>query len=332
MANMKDVAKKAGVSVATVSHVINETRHVSEPTRQRVIESMQDLNYKPNQVARGLRKKKTKTIGFIIPDITNFFFNELTFYIEKHLQDKGYSIILANSNESLQQEKKQLKTLNSHRIDGLIIAPTRGNHKYLDEIRSEYNYPMVFIDRKPEGIEGVSVLTDNVKGAFWAVEHLIENGHKNIGIIAGLPEITSTVERLEGYCKALESYDMPIEEEYIQYGDSSYESGYQQAEKLLKLDALTAIFAGNNLMATGALTYLNKNNVFIPDEMAVVSFDDFKWAEVTCPALTAVKQPASHIAKTAADLLVKKIEDERLHDKKSQVIRAEPEFISRQSV
>jgi len=331
MSNMKDVAELAGVSVATVSNVINDSRFVAEPTKKKVIESMDKLNYTPNKVARSLKNKESKTIGFILPDISNFFFAEVTQFIEKKLKEYGYSLIISSSDESIEKEKEQIDILNSHQIDGLILAPARGDHSYLEEIRDNNELPIIFIDRKPEGIKGTSILTENYLGAYQAIEYLINKGHKNIGIIAGLRGITSTTERLAGYKQALRDNNIEIYDDYIKFGDSRYESGHDIAEGLTKNKEITAIFAANNLMATGAMTYLSKNNFRIPEELAIISFDDFKWAEITSPSLTSIKQKSKKIGHKAAETLINEIENKIYQHESNKVIRVESEFIIRKS-
>ncbi|MFW5996110.1 MAG: LacI family DNA-binding transcriptional regulator, partial [Halanaerobiaceae bacterium] len=203
MANMKDVAERAGVSTATVSHVINETRFVAEETRNEVLKAMKELKYYPNSAARILRKKESKIIGLVVPDISNFFFTGLARKIETVIKKKGYNIILGNSDEKIENEVEQIKIMNSYLIDGLIMAPARGDQSYLDEdFLADNNFPIVFIDRMPKGYHGDCVLVDNEHASYKAVNYLIQQGHRRIGIITGLPELTTTEERLIGYKKA----------------------------------------------------------------------------------------------------------------------------------
>ena len=331
MANMKDVAEKAGVSVATVSHVINKTRHVSEPTRKKVLESMKELNYSPNKIARSLRKKETKTIGFIVPDISNFFFTGIANHIEQELNDNAYNVILCNSNEDIEQEKNQLQTLNSYQIDGVIIAPAPGDHSYLYESSFNQDYPLVFIDRKPQNYNCTSVLVNNFESSYNAVRKLIDKGHNKIGIITGLSGITTTLERLKGYKKALKDHNIPVNDNYIFSGDSKFQAGYNSTKKLLKKTDITALYVTNNLMCIGAVDCLNEHSVSIPEELAIIGFDDYKWASITDPPLSVISQPIEELGKTAVKKLMEYIEGVADENEKPQEIRLDTKFIERAS-
>jgi len=331
MANMKDVAEKAGVSVATVSHVINNTRYVSEPTRQKVLKSMEELNYSPNKIARSLRKKETNTIGFIVPDISNFFFTGIANHIEQELNDNAYNVILCNSNENIKQEKNQLQTLNSYQIDGVIIAPAPGDHSYLHESTLIKDFPLVFIDRKPKNYNCTSVLVDNFESSYNAVRRLIDKGHDKIGIITGLSGITTTSERLNGYKKALKDHNIPVNDKYIRSGDSKFQAGYSCTKKLLEETDITALYVTNNLMCIGAVDCLNENSVSIPEELAIIGFDDYKWASITDPPLSVISQPIEEIGKTAVNKLIEYIEGEADESDEPQEIRLSTKFIERSS-
>ncbi|MFW6270773.1 MAG: LacI family DNA-binding transcriptional regulator [Bacillota bacterium] len=331
MANIKDVAEKAGVSTATVSHVINETRYVSEETKNKVLKSMDELNYEPNNIARSLRSKETKTIGFIVPDISNFFFTEMAHYIEQELKEKGYSLILNNSNEDIENEKKQLKTLYSQMIDGLIIAPTRGDQSYLDKIRQRNKTPIVFIDRKPENINGIFILVDNYQGAYDAIELLIKKGYQKISIITGLSGLTTTKERLDGYKAALEENNIEVDDSLIKIGDSKYESGYKLTAELVENTDTDAIFVANNLMAIGSMFYLKKQKINIPSDIALIGFDNYKWAEITAPPLTSVRQPVDEMGIKSVEVLLKKIKENHLQQDFSKEVRLKTEIIERES-
>jgi len=329
MTNIKDVAKKAEVSTATVSHVINGTRFVSEPTKQKVLESMKELNYQPNKLASSLRSKKTNIIAFIVPDIANFFFTGIAHHIENKLENEGYSLFISNSGENIEKEKQQFEKLNSHYVDGIIVAPAKGDHSFLKDINKENECPVVFIDRKPDNINGTSILVDNIRGSYQAVNYLISKGHKKIGIIAGLPGITTTHERLEGYKKALENNKISINGTYIEIGDSKYNAGYNLSKKLISNTDISALYVTNNLMCVGAMGYLNDKNISIPEEIAIIGFDDYKWASITNPPLSVISQPIKKISETAVKELMKLINKDE--HKNNRVIRLKTKFIIRDS-
>nr|WP_239559049.1 LacI family DNA-binding transcriptional regulator [Sporohalobacter salinus] len=307
---MKDVAQKAEVSIATVSHVINETRYVSENTKNKVIKAMKELDYHPNSAARLLKGKESKIIGFLVPDISNSFFTKIAKEIELILRDRGYNLIVSNSDEEVKKEKEQLKVFNSQLIDGLIMAPSADDHSFLEEKLKDY--PVVFIDRKPAGYnKGDRVLVKNEDGSYNAVEHLINSGHTNIGIITGLPGLTTTNERLEGYKKALKDNNIRIRNEFIKGGNSMFDSGYKLTRELVDSTDITAIFATNNLMTVGSMNYLKENSVQIPEEIAIIGYDNYNWATITDPSLSVVKQPIQEIGKKSAELVLSRIDEEK---------------------
>lgn len=309
-ASMKDVARQAEVSTATVSHVINSTRYVSDEVRLRVLEAMQNLQYRPNSVARSLRSQKSNIIALIVPilteDTSSFFFMSVAQGIEKTLKEHGYNLILSNSNENLEDEKEQIRALNSQLIDGLIIAPTAEEHGYLNDVLNG-NYPVVFIDRRPKGVEGDCVLSDGYIGTYEAMKTMIEKGHRRIGFITGPLGITTSDERFEGYKRAIIDSDMEIELSLIKEVEASQENGYKLTKELVEEEKVTAIFAANNVMTIGMLSYLQEANIKIPQDIAVIGFDDYEWAKITTPPLSVVKQQPFELGEKAAEVLLERI-------------------------
>lgn len=313
--SMKDVAQKAGVSTTTVSHVINKTRFVRVETKKKVLKVMKELNYYPNSAARNLRSRKSNVVGLLVPDISNFFFTSIAKGVENTLKKHGYNLILSNSNEDLKSEIEQIKIYNTQLVDGLIMAPVSGDHAFLNELLNR-DYPVVFIDRKPKGYQGDCVVGNNIKGAYDAIRMLIKKGHSKIGIITGLPGLTTTDERLIGYKKALVDHNLKIDENLIKVGDSQFKGGYESTKELLKHTNITALFVANNLMTVGAIKYLKEKRVAIPGDIAIIGFDDYKWASITEPSLSMVKQPACDIGETASTLLIKRIKKEEIGSNK----------------
>ncbi|WP_394217613.1 LacI family DNA-binding transcriptional regulator [Halobacillus trueperi] len=309
MVSIKDVAKKAQVSTATVSHVINETRFVADETKQKVYLAMKDLNYHPNRIARSLRSRKSNTIGLLVPlvaeDTSNFFFMSIANGIEKVLKENGYNLILSNSDEDEGTEKDQIRVFNTQLIDGLIIAPVNGKDSaYKQELTGDY--PVVYIDRHPSGIEGDMVLVDNLRGSYEAVQALLNKGYDRIGFITGTLGITTSDERLNGYKKALEEKGVPVREEFIKEGPATFEQGYQLAKELHEA-GVTALFIANNVMTMGAVSYLKEHQVNIPEEIGIIGYDDYDWMKITSPPLSVVRQPAFEIGKVAVEQLLKRI-------------------------
>lgn len=326
---MKDVAREAGVSTATVSHVINKTRFVEKETKNKVLRVMKKLRYYPNSAAQSLRSKKTKVIGLIVPDISNFFFTAIIKGIENTLKKYGYNLILSDSDENLEIEKDQIRVFNAKLVDGLIVAPASGDHTFLKKLLSR-NSPVVFIDRKPQSYcPGDCVLVDNAEGAYKAVSVLIKKGHSRIGAITGMPGLTTSEERVEGYKRALVNYGIKVDQNLIKIGDGRYDSGYKLMKELFFNTTITALFVVNNLMTIGAMQFLKEKQIKVPDALAIIGFDDYKWASITNPPLSVVKQPSRRIGEKASELLIRRIKKEETGDYKEY--RLSTELIIRDS-
>ena len=311
MATIRDVAQRAGVSVATVSHVINGTRKVAPETAARVRRAMEELDYHPNAVARSLRTRKTQAIGVVVSDITNPFFATLVRGAEDAAIEAGYSLIVCNSDETPEKEDLYVRLLWRRRMDGLLIAPVRDGASSAVQELARRQMPFVFIDRKAKGVEADAVLSDNVGGAYLATQHLIERGHKRIGIVLGIPGATTTEERLAGYRRALEEAGIPLAEDLVVWGGYRVAGGRRATAKLLSLsDPPTAIFSTNNLMTVGVLKELFHRKVRIPKDVAVVGFDDLEWAEMANPPLTTVAQQPYEIGHRALALLLEQLSRE----------------------
>ncbi len=320
MATIKDVARLAGVSVATVSHVINGTRPVAPETAARVWKAIKELDYHPNAVARSLRTRTTHAIGVVVSDITNPFFATLVRGAEDAAIEAGYSIIVCNSDEDLQKEDLYVNMLRRRRMDGLLIAPVRDGASPAVQELAQSGIPFVFVDRKAKGIEADAVLSDNVQGAYLATTHLLERGHARIGIILGIKGATTTEERFHGYRLALEEHGLPIDHRLVVYGSYRAEGGQEALRALLSLpDPPTAVFSTNNLMTLGALRELRRRGVKVPEELAIVGFDELEWAELVEPPLTVVSQRPHEIGHRAIGLLLERLRDPDLKPREIRV-------------
>lgn len=305
---MKDVARRAGVSTATVSHVINNSRFVSDPVKQIVFQAMEELQYRPNAIAKSLRQKSTHTIGLVISDIANPFFTSLVRAVEDVANRKGYNLILCNTDEQPDKERVYLDVLMQKQVDGIIVAPTTGNTAYFREL-AERNFPLVFIDRHLDEVNVPAVLVDSEDGAFQAVSHLIRLGHRRIGLVTGLTTVTTTGDRRRGYERALAEFGLPLDPALIRQGNSQVPGGQEGGLALLRLPLRpTAIFATNNLMTIGVMRALHDEGLQCPQDLAIVGFDDFDWASSFRPYLTTVAQPVYDLGKAAADLLLARLE------------------------
>ncbi|MFN8453397.1 MAG: LacI family DNA-binding transcriptional regulator [Anaerolineae bacterium] len=331
--NIKDVADMAGVSTATVSHVINGTRFVREETRRKVLEIVEALNYHPSSIARGLATNSTQTIGLIISDITNPFFTAVARGVEDEINQHGYHTIFCNTDEDPPREDEYLRLLFAHQIDGLIIAPAGTHSERL--IRMAEDVPIVLLDRQTDGLEAPLVGVDNEGGAYQATCHLIELGHRRIGVITGIETISTLADRVRGYKRALREAGLPIDEALIVRADPRFyinqllmttadsiaapltnlqmtPNAFQALQHLLDLpDRPTALFVTNNQMILGTLHAVRQRQLRCPEDISLVSFDDNDWSPLFSPPLTAVRQPTYQLGQAAAKLLMKLIHHEQ---------------------
>ncbi|RCX21669.1 LacI family transcriptional regulator [Fontibacillus phaseoli] len=307
--SIKDVALRANVSTATVSHVINGTRFVSNETKQKVHLAMNELNFRINSVARSLRSRKSYIIAFLAPilasEASNFYFMSVAAGVQSVLKERGYHLILSDSSDNFEMENKEIGMFDSQMIDGLIMAPASRDYDYE---RLFGDYSVVYIDRVPKHCERDSVLIDNKTATKEAVQKIIDKGHRKIALLSGPLSVTTTNERYEGYSETLMSAGLKMDDSLIRFEDVSFESGYNSMGDLLALNP-TAIFVTDNVMAMGAMTYLQENSIRIPDQLAVVGFDDFQWTRVTHPPLTVIQQPSFQLGVKTAEVILQRIED-----------------------
>ncbi|RPI78315.1 MAG: LacI family transcriptional regulator [Chloroflexi bacterium] len=312
MTTIREVAQKAGVSYATVSHVINNTRFVTPETRERVVNAMDTLNYRPNALAQSLRKGTTNTIGLILPDSANPYFAEISRSIEAEAFKLGNSVILCNTERDLKREQFYVDVLSKKQVDGIIFVSTGHQVDSLNLLLSQ-GIPVVLVDRSVSQVEMDAVLTDNQEGGYIATRHLIELGHRRIACIAGPSHISPSAERIIGYRKALEEIGVPYDEAIVQQGDYHPNSGLQVTNHLLGLNPRpTAIFALNDLMALGAMRAAAEAGYNVPQDLAIIGFDDIEFACYTNPPLSTIAQPKQEIGIQAVNLLASRISDKSL--------------------
>ncbi len=316
MPTIKDVAKRVGVSTATVSHVVNKTRFVSEEMTQKVVEAIRELNYQPNAIARSLVKRKTHTVGIIITDILNPFYTAIVRGIEDITHKSGYSVMLCNTDEDPEKEILYIQIVLEKRIDGLIIATAFRDvgHRSLSQLRE---IPLVTIVRKIKGLRSNAVLGDNTGGAYKATDHLIRLGHRRIGIISGPTELSSGAERLTGFRNAMEEHGLTADEQWVKIGDFKRESGYSLTKAIMRGDPLpTALFVTNNQMTVGALQALNELKIKIPEDISFIGFDDMEWYSFLHPPLTTVEHSPYLMGKTAGEILLQQVNSRRKRSKR----------------
>lgn len=309
MATMKDIAKIAGVSLGTVSNVLNGTAGVRETVRRRVLEAVHSSSYQPSQLARGLRRVQTNVIGMIIPDITNPFFPAAVRGAEDLAFSNGYRLILCNTDNDHSKELAHLNELRTYLPAGLIVIPSTFSDLTV-QARSyrEVGTGVVCIDRLPKDWEGDTVTADNQAGAYKATRHLIKMGHKQLATITGPLHLTNALERLNGFRRAIKKAELKLAPEYVQEATFDKQGGASKAGLLLRLiPRPTAIFAGNDMIALGVLAAIREAGLRCPQDVSVIGFDDLELAETTNPALSSVSQSGYQLGSTAASILLERI-------------------------
>ena len=329
MVTIEDVARLAGVSNSTVSRVLNEKEYVKESTRKKVYDAVAELGYKPSRIARSLRANASQIIGLIISDIQNPFFTSLVRAVEDIAYEHNFSLLLCNTDENPEKEKLYVDLMLSERVSGVIITPTREHDCPITKLL-EMKVATVCVDRQVLDCETDSVVSDNAESSYKLVEHLIENGHQRIGALFGPSNITTFRERLAGYRKAHSQYGLILDENLIKQGTPKEQEGHLLANQLLDLpDRPTAMIAGNNLMALGAIHAIKDRNLSLPEDISLVTFDDREWAQLITPTITVASQPTYEMGKEAAELVMRRIENDESTIKH---IVLESEIILRESV
>lgn len=329
---IKDIAKKAGVSVSSVSLVLNNKNHRIPPdTCKRIWDVANELQYMPNQMAASLVTQKTKTVGLIIPDVTNMFFAEIAKGAEAECQRLGYNLILCNTNDNPSSDVEYVNMLVSRWVDGIIfaMAVNAEDNKAKDcfEILSQYEKPVILLDRVVPHHDSVYVITDNEVGGYLATKHLLELGHRKIGCITGPLGAQSSKQRYYGYLKALIEYNVAFNTGYIKEGDYHTKSGFALAKELFEED-ITAIFSCNDLMAYGIYQQASLCGRKIPEDLSVVGYDDLQFSELMEVPLTTVHQPAYKMGQDALNLIIQAIYSPK---KNYSSITFQPELIVRKS-
>lgn len=301
---MREVAAWAGVSKATVSHVINGTRFVEVVTKERVQQAIEHLGYRPNVAARSLTTQQSRIIGYIVSDVTNTFFAEIMRGIEDVFIANNYSIMVCNTNEVLEREQYYIDILLKQGVDGIIAAATSQNWDVLNEA-AKLNVPIILLDRDFENSNATYVGVNNKQGAYLGTKHLIDCGYKDIGILSGFLRLSTMRDRLAGFELALQEQGLPFRDDWALSSPLTVEAGTRSLKTLMsKADRPSAIFISNNLLSLGALVGLQEMGLSCPEDVALVAFDDHPWAKVSDPPLTVISQPTYHIGETAANKLL----------------------------
>ncbi|MFG2883160.1 LacI family DNA-binding transcriptional regulator [Streptomyces sp. NPDC048297] len=334
MPTMADVARSAGVSVATVSHVLNGTRPVLPHTRQAVLDAVDTLGYTPNTLARSLVTSRTRSIGLAVSAISNPYFTEILQGVEAAALDAGYSLLIADPHDDPEHELKVAQLLHERRVDGMIVVPSADPHDLLTYL-GRHAVPTVFLDRVITAHGGArqatfdQVCAENTDPMARLVTHLADLGHRRIGLVAGLSGLSTTSERVNGYRQGLTTAGLAHADDLVVSGSSESAGAERATADLLSLaDPPTALVTANNTMTIGALRALRRQGLSVPDDIALCCFDDFAWADLFSPRLTAIAQPSREIGAEAARVLLDRL---ATPDRPARTVRLPCAFVHRTS-
>ncbi|EGX6963789.1 substrate-binding domain-containing protein [Vibrio alginolyticus] len=331
MATMKDIAKLAGVSTSTVSHVINKTRFVSEEISQRVNNAAKELNYyAPSALARSLKVNRTKTIGMLVTTSTNPFFGEVVKGVERSCYQKGYSLILCNTEGDNERMRQSINTLLQKRVDGLILMCSSLEGERIDVFERYPDIPVVVMDWGPMLFTSDKIQDNSLRGGYLAAKYLIDCGHTEIGCITG-PLIKHQAQmRYEGYKRAMNEAGLEFNANWIIESDFECEGGYQAFKKMAQRGALpSSIFVSNDMMAMGVINAANELDIKVPDDLSIIGYDDIHIAKFMSPSLTTIHQPKYRLGQAAVETLVRRLDDK---SNDAQVVQLEPTLVVRNSV
>lgn len=326
MANMKDVADMAGVSTTTVSHIINGSRYVSEPLRNRVLEAIDALDYRPYGLARSLRTKRSRTVGVLIPDNTNPYFAEMTRQLENAFLGHGYSVIICNTEQDPERELLYLELLREQAVDAMVFVSTGHDSDAIGKLGAQESV-CVLLDRQIETIGLDQIVSDNERGAYLATRHLLELGHTRVACISGPSGIASTNDRLAGYHRAVREAGV---EALVYAGDFRIESGFGAYRQFASRDPIpSGVFASNDLMAFGVMHGAASDGLRVPEDLSVVGFDDIQMATYSVPALTTIRQAKDTLIERAVDRILTRLSAKDTQEPIREVLV--PELVVRES-
>lgn len=323
-----DVAEKAGVSIATVSKVVNNSGRISDKTRKKVIDTMRELDYQPSSVAAALTGKQTFTIGVLVPDISNAFFAEVARALENNAREMGYAIILCSTDHQLEREKDYLELLLKKQVDGIIIATEPEDWRVYQSLQNK-SIPHLMFSIDNHGFSSHVVTIDDIRGGYMAGRYLLEKGHSEIAVIAELNRASGRM-RLKGFKEALADEGIFLKEDWIIPSMSRMDSAQAAARKILNLKKRpTAVFATTDLIAAIFMNEARKLNIHIPEDLSIIGFDNTIYAKLADPGLTTIAQPTEELAQFAMEQLIKLIKNPKIPQ---QRIMLSPILVKRSSV
>lgn len=325
MINIKDIAKACGVSAMTVSRALNDSREISQETKERILKACSEMGYRPNSAAKSLITKKTNMIGLIIPDITNQYYSYVSKGVGSYLESEGYGLILCNSDRKKTNEKHYLDFLAEGRVDGIIILPVKPSKEDYEEILK--TMPMVMADNYAEGLSINFVANDNYLGARKIITHMLKQGYEKIGMILGDKTSSASNERYRAYVDVLRENGIEPDSEIAVSTDATFNDGFVNAPLLIN-KGVDSIFAINDTVALGVMKYCFENNIKIPQHIGLAGYDNIESASMLPVPLTTVHQRKELIGRTAAEILIQQIKG-KINEKKSYIL--EPKLIIRKS-
>ncbi|MCX7711467.1 MAG: LacI family transcriptional regulator [Clostridia bacterium] len=305
---IKDIAKKAEVSYATVSRALTNHPEINEETRRKVLQIAHEMGYRPNAIAKGLVTKNSRTLGLIIPDITNPFLSEVAQGMGDYASQNGYQVFLCNCNWDVQREKEHLSKLLSSRVDGIVIAPVSDDISHI--LRHKEEIPIVFAAYKPNAEKCSFVTTEDVRNVSLAMEYLVKLGHKKIAYIGGPESNSADIARFHGYRSILEKNAIAMEPHYVIHDQYTISSGYRNTKQILEnCDLPTAVLAGNDIVALGVIQAIEEFGLSVPGDISVIGFDDISYASLNKIQLTTIHQPKYKIGELSAKVLIDRIQN-----------------------
>ncbi|WP_025738951.1 substrate-binding domain-containing protein [Salinivibrio socompensis] len=331
MATMKDIAKQAGVSTSTVSHVINNTRYVSEAIAEKVNQAAKELNYyAPSALARSLKVNRTKTFGMLVTTSTNPFFGEVVKGVERSCYRNGYSLILCNTEGDAERMRASIDTLLQKRVDGLILMCSTLEGERIEGFDRYPDIPVVVMDWGPIDFTCDKIQDNSYQGGYLATQHLIDCGHRQIGCISGPLAKHQAQMRFQGFNDALRDAGLVEHPDWMVEADFECEGGYQGLQAIAECGSLpTAIFAGNDMMAMGAINAANALGIRVPKDLSIMGYDDIHLAKFISPSLTTIHQPKYRLGQAAVETLLSKLDNP---NSDSQTVQLEPMLVVRESV
>jgi LacI family transcriptional regulator len=304
-----DIAKELNVTASTVSRALNDHPNISLATKKIVLATAKRMNYQPNSIAAALRNGKSNTVGVIVPEVNRFFFSTIIKGIEEVVSKAGYNVIICQSNDSVEKEKESINSLLKLRVDGILVSHARELSKFehFQEVLKK-NVPLILFDRTDDSLDVGSVVIDDYLGAFWATEHLIQQGCKRVIHFSGPQNVSSYRERQRGYIDAMKQYNLPVPDSFIIDSQLKYESGYEHGGQILKWDCLPdGIYAASDYSAIGAMTRLKESGVKIPEQVAVVGLADEPFTTFVDPPLSSINLHAYRMGQIAAQIFLDQI-------------------------